>query len=430
MTEVCERVAFHLGYEFHRAMLEPVYNEVRQHFPSLITTDAKAVIAFNPRVLVLADRHYDVFREHLPETAIIWTRHGFASKNETRWSITGCDFACLSSDWVLEDYERRGLRPRLGAWVTGFVPMDQILNKPSVRRRGAPPTMLFAPTHDPSLSAAPVVGEHGIDRLCRDLPQLRVVIKPHPVTPDRNPEWMEAWRTVVRRYPTVRLIEDSHSSVYDLAREADLLLSDVSSVIFYFLALDRPIVLVDSPEPLRDPLRIDPEGPEWAWRDVGLRVDSAEKLTSAVRRCLDHPEEKADVRAEYRRRVFGELLDGRASERIAQKIAMLLRPEPENQASVAIAWRSIRTFGAYEQQLRECERKLRECEKQLSSAVQKTGKLESALLRKRLAHETLVESLPLLLSRALNRYPMLKRGLRGAISGVVGSKNRPRDARR
>ena len=66
--------------------------------------------------------------------------------------------------------------------------------------------------------------------------------------------------------------------------------------------MDRPIILVDSPEDQRDPNAIDPEAPEWVWRDVGLRIDSPAKLCSA----LTHPQEKADIRAEYRRRVFGE----------------------------------------------------------------------------------------------------------------------------
>jgi CDP-glycerol glycerophosphotransferase (TagB/SpsB family) len=406
-----QRVAFHLLWEFHRTILEPIYEEVRRHFPALITNDAEAVIAYKPRVLVLADGHYQMFRGHLPETAIIWTRHGFASKNHTQRATTGCDFACFSSEWVLEDFERRGLRPRVGAWVTGFVPVDSLLHGPQ-RRRSHPPTILFAPTHDPSLSAAPLIGELALERLCNDLPNVRVVIKPHPVTPDRNPEWMEAWRRVAHRYPAVDLIEDSHSNVYELARDADVLVSDVSSVIFYFLALDKPIVLVDSPEGLRDPCRIDPEGPEWIWRDLGLRIDSPEKLSGAVQRCLLYPEERADIRAEYRKRVFGERLDGRASELIAKKISMLLRPAPEERTLVELAWNSIRTYGAYEQQLKKKAEELSTLKKELRA-------LKEDLRRSRKAYEALSVSLPLRLARSLNHYPLVKRGLRAVIRKLM-----------
>jgi CDP-glycerol glycerophosphotransferase (TagB/SpsB family) len=247
--------------------------------------------------------------------------------------------------------------------------------------------MLFAPTWNPSLSAAPIIGEESFEQVCNEFPKLRVLIKPHPTTPDRNPEWMEAWRRIAKRHPMVHLMEDVHANVYDLIGDVDILLSDVSSVIFYFLAVDRPIILVDSPEDQRDLSVIDPEAPEWLWRDVGLRIDSPAKLCSAVKRCLTHPEEKAEIRAKYRRRVFGEGLNSRASKLIAQNISMLLRPAPEEQKFAELTWNAIRTFGAYEQRIRELEERVRKSE----------------------------ESLFLRLSRSLDRYPLLKRRLRAIV---------------
>ena len=382
-----DRVAFYLAHEFHRAILEPVYEELRQQFSALITDDADRIIAYRPRVLVLSCAHGSMFRRRLPETAIVWTRHGFANKQWIRRSIEGCDFACLSSEWVRSDFERRGLRPRLGTWITGFVPMDSVLHD-QIPRRSTFPTMLFAPTWNPRLSAAPIIGEDSFEQICSEFPNLRVLIKPHPETPDCNPEWMEAWRRIAKRHPMVHLIEDVQANIYDLIGEVDVLLSDVSSVIFYFLAVDRPIILVDSPEDRRDPNAIDPEAPEWVWRDVGLRIDSPAKLCSALKRCLTHPQEKADIRAEYRRRVFGEGLNNRASTLIAQNIRMLLRPSSEEQALAELTWNAIRTFGAYEQRTY------------------------------RKAYNTFVESLRLRLFRSVDRYPPLKRRLRMMIHRV------------
>lgn len=145
---------------------------------------------------------------------------------------------------------------------------------------------------------------------------------------------------------------------------------------------------------------IDPDAPEWVWRDVGLRIDCPAKLCSAVKRCLTHPEEKADVRAKYRGRVFGEGLNNRASKLMAQNISMLLRPAPEEQKFAELTWNAIRTFGAYEQRIRELEERARKSE----------------------AYNALVESLPLHLSRSLDRYPLLKRSLRTIIHKVVRKK--------
>jgi len=395
-----DRVAFYIAYDFHRAILEPVHEELRQQFPTLITEDIEQIVAFKPRVLVLSCAHGSMFRSRLPETAIIWTRHGFANKTNIAPSIAGCDFACLSSEWVRSDFERRGLRPRLGTWITGFVPMDSVLHD-QAPRRSASPTMLFAPTWNPSLSAAPIIDDDTFDQICTEIPELRVLIKPHPVTPDRNPEWMEAWRGIASRHPNVRLIEDSHKNIYDLIGEVDVLVSDVSSVIFYFLAVDRPIILVDSPEDQRDQNAIDPEAPEWLWRDVGLRIDSPVELCRAVERCLTHPEEKAEVRAEYRRRVFGAGLNNRASSLIAQNISMLLRPAPEEQRLVELTWNAIRTFGAYEGHVSELEQRGRDCNE---------------------AYDKLVESLPVRLSRSIDRYPLFKRSLKTIMSKIVRTK--------
>jgi hypothetical protein len=200
---------------------------------------------------------------------------------------------------------------------------------------------------------------------------------------------MEAWRRIVKRHPMVHLIEDVHANVYDLIGEVDVLLSDVSSVIFYFLAVDRPIILVDSPEDQRDSNAIDPEAPEWVWRDVGLRIDSPAKLCSAIKQCLTHPEEKADIRAEYRRRVFGEGPHNRASKLIAQNIRMLLRPAPEEQALAELTWNAIRSFGAYEQ---------RSYRQEFSAFVE--------TLRRRL-------------SRSVARHPLLNRNLRTFVHKIV-----------
>jgi hypothetical protein len=407
-----------VAYEFHRAILQPVHEELRQEFPTLITEDVEQIVAFKPRVLVLSCTHGSMFRKRLPETAIIWTRHGFANKKNIPRSIAGCDFACLSSEWVRSDFERRGLRPRLGVWITGFVPMDRVLYEPPQRRSEAP-TMLFAPTWHPSLSAAPIVAEEAFEQICTELPELRVLIKPHPVTPDRNPEWMETWRRIAKRHPKVRLIEESHQNIYDLIGEADVLVSDVSSVIFYFLALDRPIVLVDVPQGQLDHSVVDPEAPEWTWRDVGLRVDSPTKLLSAVRRCLAYPEENADVRAEYRRRVFGEGLNNRASTLIAQKISLLLRPTLEEQNLAEITWNAIRTFGTYEGRVSEMEERARKGEEAFSRRI---TTLDNKLRDRQEAYNTLVDSLPLRLSRSIDRYPLVKRSLKAVMNKIAPTK--------
>jgi CDP-glycerol glycerophosphotransferase (TagB/SpsB family) len=299
-----------------------------------MTKNVESLIQFNPMILILADRHYNLFRNRLPKTIIVWTRHGFASKNEAGKGVTGCDFACVSSEWVRNEFIRQGFIPTLGFWVTGFPAADILFQKRSNLDYTLLPenfssgkaTLLYVPTYNELLNSVNVLGERWIDKLKEILPEINVIIKPHPVIPERNPKWMDMWRNATNRNERILLIEDSHSSVYQYLPFADILLSDASSVIFYFLAFNKPIILVNNPNRFKERQFFDEKGPEWTWRDMAFEIDNANQLPSAVLRCLETPKEKSEKRLIYKERVFGNLCDGKSAERIADRIKTLLTP--------------------------------------------------------------------------------------------------------
>ncbi len=145
----------------------------------------------------------------------------------------------------------------------------------------------------------------------------------------------------MRRNERTLLVEDYNADNYEYLPVADMLLSDASSVIFYFLALDRPVILVNNPLRFRDKKCFDPEGPEWAWRNLGIQINHVDELPDALIRSMEKPEEKAEERAFYRDRIFGNLRDGHASERVAAKVRALLNPRLEDKEWVAVSWNSI-----------------------------------------------------------------------------------------
>lgn len=348
------RVGFLVSSSFYHDMLDPIYALLKDEFSCLMTEDTQAMVAFAPGVLVTAGMDHAYLRLRLPQTAIVWTRHGFAYKRHSaRNSVTGCDFACVSSEWVCGEFARRGWNPRLGYWVTGFVPMDSVLddtfsaNPPALPESfaHARATLLYAPTWNRFLSSAEVLGPRWIDRLGEVAPDVNVIIKPHASTPVCSPKWMEMWRRAVRRNHRAYLVEDTNSSVYEYFPFADVLLSDASSVMFYYLALDRPLILVSNPQREKDRLCHDPSDLEWQWRDMGIEISKEEELPAAVLRCLEHPEEKRTQRALYRERVFGKYLDGLAATRIAARIRSLLLPRPEDKEMAEITWKRIAAFG-------------------------------------------------------------------------------------
>lgn len=345
--------AFFLRWEFHRPILAPVHEALQDRAPCLLSASVEEIVAFRPAVLVMADDSYRRFAGRLPETLVVFTRHGFASKHVWERAFTGCDFACVSSPWVRRDLLARGLRPRMGFWITGFLPMDQVFRAAG---RTPPPglpldlsagrrNLLYAPTHNPGLHSFPVIGAEWISEVLAAAPELNIIIKPHPVTADRNPDWMSAWRRAAAGDPRVLLVEDAHSDVYRFFPITDVLLTDVSSVAFYFLAMDRPIIMVDPAQPEAAGRDYDPDGPEWRWRDMALTVARAGELVPAIQRALADPGEKSERRAAYREMVFGNLTDGGACRRLADRLAELLQPEEQRPEWAEIAWACLRSRG-------------------------------------------------------------------------------------
>ncbi len=341
-------VVFYLQFEFHRAVLEPVYTLLKQRFRCLFTAHLQLALSAKPKIVVMAERtHFEQFRTAQPGTIVVWLRHGFASKGNFIPSVTASDFAGLNSQWVRDDLKSRGIKPLIDFWVTGFVPADVIFQKEQplphdLNGAGFSPerkTVLYAPTYNETFNSFKALGRTWIDEVVNEIGEINIIIKPHPITPSRSQEWMEYWREAQTCHRHVYLVEDSHANVYRYFNFADVLLSDASSVVFYFLGLDRPVVLVTDPTRDLDCGFYDPDGPEWNWRELGVEVGSPRELAGAISNSLENPAYKSELRHKYAQRVFGNLTDGRSAERVAEKISALLSPEPLDRDWVEASWR-------------------------------------------------------------------------------------------
>ncbi len=342
------RIGFFLFCKFHKPILQPIYDLLRTDLECFSGGDAEKMIAGKPDIIVCADHPPENFRDRLPGTIVVWTRHGFSTKKYLRQAMGLSDFTCLTSEWVRDDALRRGWRSRLGLWVTGYPPMDVVFRKeadtnwlPENFRRGAP-VALYAPTFTPRLNAQEVLGNHWFAAARQRFPDLRIVIKPHPHTPKLFPHWMDEWKAIMDKDPLVWLVDDINRDVYSMLPATSMLITDVSSVMFFYLALDRPIILVSNPERVQNTDRFDPDGYEWAWRDMGREVENENGLLQAIEAALTRPEENAERRAFYRERVFGRQTDGNASLNIANKVRALVQPGLADQEWVSAAWNKIR----------------------------------------------------------------------------------------
>jgi CDP-glycerol glycerophosphotransferase (TagB/SpsB family) len=113
-------------------------------------------------------------------------------------------------------------------------------------------TVLYAPTWegfyaDYSYSSLQVMGE----RLVRGLLALdgvRVLVKPHPASGSVDPAFATAARAVtdlVRRAGRPHQVVSGVTGLYEAFNEADMLVTDVSSVVTDFLASHKPYVMTN-----------------------------------------------------------------------------------------------------------------------------------------------------------------------------------------
>jgi hypothetical protein len=321
------RVAFFAAFPFHAPILASVQSALAGRAITLLEGRRRMIVAFRPHVLVMTSfPSLEYFRHHLPSTYIVNIRHGMIGKGglrrlPRRSSARRFDAVAVGDPVRIDAYERSGARPGV-FWETGYPPLD-----PLFRRTPAPPlpldpsrpTLLYAPTWNLGLTSVEMLGERLIDLVRARAPGINVLIKPHPVIGDWRPRWMARFERMAATHQGVHVVADTHADVVPYLLASDVLLSDASSVVFEFLALDRPIILVSNPLRTADPAW-KPDDIVWRWRDLAHEIHAPEGLPAAVELALRDPGARRDRRAAYASRLFGRFTDGRNAERVAERI--------------------------------------------------------------------------------------------------------------
>jgi CDP-glycerol glycerophosphotransferase (TagB/SpsB family) len=327
------RVAFFAHLPFHRPILASVHDAVGEQAERLLTSDRRQVVAFGPDVLVMAGHAgLEYFRRHLPRAFAVNVRHGMTGKGgisrlPERAAARTFDFVCVGNEESLPAYEEGGARPR-EYWRTGYPQIDPLFRRdppPALPLGATRPTVLYAPTWNLGLTSATMLGARVVELIRAQAPQANIIIKPHPVIGDWRPRWMARWAGLAAREPGVLLVRDTHADIVPYMLAANLLISDASSAIFEFLALDRPIVLLTNPRHRADPAYA-PGSIVWRWRDLGNEVHDVARLPGAVAEALLAPGQHAERRRHYARLLFGALTDGRNHVRVAERILGLEKP--------------------------------------------------------------------------------------------------------
>jgi CDP-glycerol glycerophosphotransferase (TagB/SpsB family) len=197
-------------------------------------------------------------------------------------------------------------------------------------RKGSDRRVLLAPTFDPELSAAYLVGEDAVSALRGSDESIRLVLTGHPHLRQQAPNLIAAWRHQAETLPNVEFFDSGARNVMELLADIDVMVSDVSSVATQFLVMGRPLVrLIDLSKAEKSHAHV-PDETESELQSVSTTVNRRQDLPAAVRGALAGPE-SPEIRANREllmEKHFGGLTDGRAGERIAANLAQILACQP------------------------------------------------------------------------------------------------------
>ena len=261
------------------------------------------------------------------KTALLY--HGIGVKS----SYYDSSLNTMSIRFVESQFRKNELNRLHGALpleVTGFAKLDplfknNIMNNKLKNNNGSldpnKKTLLYAPTFYPS----------SIERMKKDWPndfkEFNIIIKPHffSLTSKKykkHQQRIQHWS----QYPNVFLVPIEQASILPYLQQADLLISDASSAIFEFAALNKPIVWCDF-------LKL-----RWSYRgvfkyrfkrrmdtsmqpyfDIAKHVSSYKEFKSAVVEQLQHPMRYEKKRLQYSAELLG-ACDGLAADRVADYI--------------------------------------------------------------------------------------------------------------
>lgn len=178
-------------------------------------------------------------------------------------------------------------------------------------------TLLYAPTFYPSsIECFPANWPKAFEKY-------NILIKPHYFSLSKRKyrkqrSLLEDWQT----FDNVYLAKVTDYSLVPFLATADLLISDASSALFEFAALDKPIVWCDflklrwsykGPFAFRFKQRMDQDYGEYA--EIAVHAAQYKCLRKIVDEQIAHPQALSSVRQHFAKRLAGEL-DGKASERI------------------------------------------------------------------------------------------------------------------
>ncbi len=277
-----------------------------------------------PRWVVFGNTFPDLDRL-APATKTAQLYHGIGMKSDVyRPGLMEMDIRFVEGPHYTEILER--MYPGRPMLEVGYAKLDPLFGPPERRPRldlaavgldPAKPTLLYAPTYYPS----------SIELMADDWPQqfrdYNIIVKPHPFTLSKSKyRRQRAKLDLWSRASNVHFPAPQEFNLLPYMGSADLMISDASSALFEFAALDKPVVWCDFLKVrwsyrglLRFRLKRRLDGTIYQYSDISAHAGDYRELRAVVDDELANPGRYSEKRREYTRRLIGKT-DGKVSERI------------------------------------------------------------------------------------------------------------------
>ena len=285
-----------------------VSTKVKKRLPEAFSgvkayTELKDAVNYNPD-FVLSPGNFVDFR--LPGMKVELF-HGIGIEKPSHYRIRHFFDLYLTSGPVVTDRfkEMQDKHRYFRVVETGWPKMDHIINYDitDIRNRfEIPPgkkVILYAPTHSNTMESAKEL-----------LPVIDSVMRSDEVWFCKPHEFMDRELLQSLQNSNFRIID--HYDITPFLHLADVMISDTSSVIYEFMALDKPVVTYKT----------------MSRADKGIDIKSPDELRAALDRSLESPTEFSDMRKRHLQDV-NPLLNGSISSGI---IELLMSIDPHRPA--------------------------------------------------------------------------------------------------
>lgn len=318
------KIALHMTDQVDYFSLRPIFDALcTDHWP-LFSADIREITEFEPDSILTVSRRLSMLRTAMPGCPVIQIPKLAARRPESIMHDSSADAVCVVSDEEQQLFLDAGLSQHR-VWVTGLPLMDPVFGgdgnhrtSPGLNRdaatKQARKTVLYMPDWRRGISAEAVMKE-SLVQLClaRD-GAFDVVVRPHPVTLEQQQKWVDGWVDLSASCPNLTVHVEPGVNHLSLMGEADLLLSDFSSMAVTFMAFNAPLVLI-RPRVEVSPQHLLSERHTNLLESVAICLGGDSDVVEQVIKSLDHPDVNDESRARVRSVVFGGNADGRAAVR-------------------------------------------------------------------------------------------------------------------